>query len=106
VTGYCGGMGPLRNERRDVQSTELGKEDDGGTPGPARTLSGNRSRPAALRKEQREQLDSNHRENRAKGKECEADHRRHKHSPQKRRNGGMSVGYSGRITLRREQCGM
>jgi hypothetical protein len=35
--------------------------------------------------EQREQLGSNQRENRATGKEGEADHRRHKHSPQKRK---------------------
>jgi hypothetical protein len=32
--------------------------------------------------------------------------RRQNHTPRKRRNGGTSVGYSGRIDLRREQCGM
>jgi hypothetical protein len=32
--------------------------------------------------------------------------RRQKHSLRKRRNGGMPVGYSGRIALRREQCGV
>jgi hypothetical protein len=53
----------------------------------------------------REQLESNHRENWAKGKD-ETDHRRHKHSPQKRRNGGTSVGYSRRRALRRKQRSM
>jgi hypothetical protein len=48
VTGHCGGVGLLRNERRDVKSTVLGK---GGSS-------------------------------------------------------GMPVGYSGRIALRREQCGL
>jgi hypothetical protein len=38
------------------------KEDDGGTFESARILSGNRSGRAALRREQREQLESNHRE--------------------------------------------
>jgi hypothetical protein len=37
------------------------------------------------------------------GEEGETDHRLHKQSPQKRRNGGTPVGYSGR---RREQCGV
>jgi hypothetical protein len=53
---------------------------------------------AVLRREQREEL-----ENRATGKEGEADHRRQEHSPRKRRNGGAPVGYSGRIALRSEQ---
>jgi hypothetical protein len=35
------------------------------------------------------------------GKEGKADHRRHKHSPWKRRNAGMPVGYSGQMILRR-----
>jgi hypothetical protein len=47
-----------------------------------------------------------HPENWATGKEGGTDHRRYKHSPQKRMNGGTPVGYSGRITLGREQCGM
>jgi hypothetical protein len=34
-------------------------------------------------------------ENQAMGKEGEADHRCHKHNPQKRRNGGTPVGYWG-----------
>jgi hypothetical protein len=42
-----------------------------------------------LKEEAGEQLDRNHRENRASGQESETDHRRHKHSPRKRRNGGM-----------------
>jgi hypothetical protein len=33
----------------------------------------------------------------------EADHRHHKYNPQKRRNGGMPIGYLGRATLRTEQ---
>jgi hypothetical protein len=27
VTGHCGGTGPLRNERRDIKSTVLGKKE-------------------------------------------------------------------------------
>jgi hypothetical protein len=38
------------------------KKDDDDAPGPPGTLSGNPSGRAALRKEQREQLGSNHRE--------------------------------------------
>jgi hypothetical protein len=72
---------------RTVKPTETSDKDDGGTPGPVRTLSGNRSGRAALR----EQLERNHRENRATGKKGEADHRRHKHSPRKGRNYGMAV---------------
>jgi hypothetical protein len=68
------------------------KKEDGGTPGLARTLSGNCSGSVALR---REQLGSNHCENQAMVKEGEADLRCHKHSPRKRRNGGTPVGYLG-----------
>jgi hypothetical protein len=32
VTGHCGGTGPLRNERRDIKSTVLGKEGSSSTP--------------------------------------------------------------------------
>jgi hypothetical protein len=39
-------------------------------------------------------------------KEGEANHRCHKHIPQKRRNGSMPVGHLGRIALRREECGI
>jgi rubrerythrin len=39
------------------------KKNDGGTPGLAHTLSGSRSGRAALRREQREKLQSNHHEN-------------------------------------------
>jgi hypothetical protein len=49
-----------------------------------------------------QQLESNHREKLATGKEGGADHRRQKYSPWKRRNDGMPVGYSQRIALRRE----
>jgi hypothetical protein len=62
-----------------------------GKPGPARTLSGNCWGRAALRREKQEQLETNHRENRATGKEGETDHRRHKHNPRRRRNGGTPV---------------
>jgi hypothetical protein len=80
----------------------IGKEDDG-APGLVCILSGNCLEQAALRWEQ---LSSNHRENRATGKEDKAYHRHHMYSPRKRRNGGIPVGYLGRITLRREQYGM
>jgi hypothetical protein len=60
-------------------------EDDCDIPGPAPTLTGNRSGRAALRKEQ---LESNHCDNQDKGKEGEADHRHYKDSPRKRINGG------------------
>jgi hypothetical protein len=60
VTGHCGGVSLLRNERRDVQNTALGKDDDGGTPGPACTLSGSHLGRAAIRWEQ---FESNHRKN-------------------------------------------
>jgi hypothetical protein len=63
----------------------------GGTPGPTCIISGSHLGQAALR---REQLESNHYENRAMGKEDEADRRRHKHSPRKR-NGDTSIGYLG-----------
>jgi hypothetical protein len=60
----------------------------------------------ALRREKQEQLESNHSENPVTGKEGETDHRRHKHSPQKRRNDGMPVCYSGQIALTRQQYSM
>jgi hypothetical protein len=64
VTRHCGEVDPLRNERQDVQSTDL-RKDDGGTPGQART-----SGRAAIKREQREQLGSDHREKRATGKKA------------------------------------
>jgi hypothetical protein len=54
VTGHCGRAMPTRKERTGVHSTAIGKEDDGGTPGPIRILSGNRLGRAALRREKRE----------------------------------------------------
>jgi hypothetical protein len=42
----------------------------------------------------RERLESNRHENRDTRKVGQADHRRQKHSPRKRRNGGKPVGYS------------
>jgi hypothetical protein len=47
----------------------------------------------------REQLEINHCENRATWKEGEDDHKCHKHSPQRTRNGSMPVGYSRQIAL-------
>jgi hypothetical protein len=67
-------------------------KDYGGKPGPARTLTGNRSGRAALRREQREQLGSNRRANRATEKVGEVDHRCHKHSMRKRRHGDTPEG--------------
>jgi hypothetical protein len=89
VTGRCRGIGPLRKERRlkhpPRKRTKIMVYLDRFAP----------LGKAALRREQTEQLDSNHRENRATKKEGEADHRRHKHSPRRRTNGGKPVDYSG-----------
>jgi hypothetical protein len=60
-------------------------EAGGGKPGLARTSLGNRSGGATLWREQREQLESNHCENRVTGKDGEADYKHHKHIPSKRR---------------------
>jgi hypothetical protein len=49
-----------------------------------------------LRREQGEQLESGHRENRTTGKERDTVYRRHTYIPQGRRNGGAPVCYSGR----------
>jgi hypothetical protein len=65
VTGHFGAVGPLSNERRDVKSTSQ-KKSDGGTPGPARAFSGR----AALRREHREQLGSNHHETEPQGRKA------------------------------------
>jgi hypothetical protein len=51
-----------------AQPSEKNK-DDGDIPGPACALSGNCSGRAALRREQREQLESNHCKKQATGKE-------------------------------------
>jgi hypothetical protein len=51
-------------------------------------------------------LESDHNENQAVGKQGEADHRHHKHSPWKKRNGSTPLGYLGRTALRKEQCDM
>jgi hypothetical protein len=82
------------------------KQDDGDKPGRTGTLSGSRSGHADLRTEQRERLESKrHEKPKNHGKEGDADHRHHKHSPGERRNGGTPVcGSSGQIALRREQC--
>jgi hypothetical protein len=51
-------------------------------------------------------LESKHLQKPRHGKEGETDHGHYKHRPWKRRNGGKSIGHSGRIGLRREQCEM
>jgi hypothetical protein len=89
---------------RIVKPPETADKDDGVTPGPARTLPGNHLGRAALRRAQRELLESNHRENRVTGKDDEADQRRLKHSSRSRRNDCTPIGYSGGIVLRRGQC--
>jgi hypothetical protein len=76
-------------------------KDDGDPPGPVRTLSGSRSGRATLRREQREKLEITHLGNRATGKEGETDGRRKSIA-----RAAGTVGYSGRITLKREKCGM
>jgi hypothetical protein len=70
-------------ETSKTQLLEKNK-DDGGTIGPAGTLSGNRPGEAELRKEQREQLENNYREKQVRGEEFETDHRSHKHIPGKK----------------------
>jgi hypothetical protein len=89
------GSAPTETKEVTSKAQPLEKnKDDGGTLGPARNVSGNRSGCAALRREQVEQLESSHRENRGMGWEGEPDHSCHKHSLWKR-NGGMPVGHSG-----------
>jgi hypothetical protein len=94
---------PKQKKRRPKNS--LGKEDDGGTPGRASNSSGNNSRREALRRERREQLDSNHREN----KRCGEERRGRSQTPQahtSNKDGSTPVGYSGLIDLKRKHCGM
>jgi hypothetical protein len=93
VTGHVEGSAPSETKETSKAQPSEKNEDDGGTPGPPRTLSRNGSGRAALRKEQREQLGSNYSENRATGKKGEVDHRRHKHSPRKKINVGTPIGY-------------
>jgi hypothetical protein len=70
-------QGSQADKRCNVQDTAEPKiKNDGGLPGAA-ALSGNRSELAALKREQREQYESNHREKWDTGKEGEADHRRY-----------------------------
>jgi hypothetical protein len=64
VLRYCGGVGPSKVEKEMSKGQPSDKnKDDGGTPGPTGTLSGSSSGQVALRREQQEQLESNHREN-------------------------------------------
>jgi hypothetical protein len=100
------GSAPSEMKEETSKAQTLEKRDGSGTPGLFRTLSGNCSGQVALKRELQEQLQSKNRWNRVIGKEGEDNHRRHKHSPQKRRNGCMPVGYSGWIALRREHRGM
>jgi hypothetical protein len=69
------------------------------------TLSESRSGRAALRREQREPLESKHRAKPIHGDEGETKHRCRNRRTRKR-NGGTPVGHSGRMTLRRKQCDM
>jgi hypothetical protein len=91
-----------RRSLSEVLPVPTGKEDDGSTLGPVRTLSGNCLGLVALSREHQEQLRSNHCENHATGKEGEANHRHHKHNLRKKRNGGMPLGYLGLTVLLRE----
>jgi hypothetical protein len=68
---------------------DVARKVDCSTAEPTFTLSGNRSGRAALRREV------------SHGEEGETDHRRHKHRPRKRTNGGTSVCHSRRTALRR-----
>jgi hypothetical protein len=84
VTGHYGGVGPLWNERRDgTQSRSRGcrtndhsqnffqhwpDKGDGDKPGLTGTLWGNRLGQEALRRDQQEQMERSHRENRAMGR--------------------------------------
>jgi hypothetical protein len=82
------------------------KEDNGDIPRPTGTLCRNCLGWAALRREQWEQLERSHHEKPTHRKEGETDHGYYKHSPRKRKNGGMPVGYLGQKALRREQWSM
>jgi hypothetical protein len=92
------GSAPFETKEEMSKAQYSEKEDGGGAPGLACTLSENCSGWAALR---REQLESNHCDSRATGKEGKANHRHPKPSPWKRRNPSMPVGYSGQTALRR-----
>jgi hypothetical protein len=96
------GGAPAPSRKFLPQSLE--KKDDGVTTGQARTLSGNRSGRPALRREQREQLESSYRGNRAKGRKARPTIDVTSTALGKERNVGTFVGYSRRIVLRREQC--
>jgi hypothetical protein len=72
---------PSETKEETSKALPSEKKYDGSKHGSARTLTGNRSGHAVLRREQREQLQSNHRENWATWKEGKTDHRCHKHSP-------------------------
>jgi hypothetical protein len=91
-----------KEEMSKAQPSEKNKDDD--PLGRARALLGNHAGRAALRREQREQVESNDRDRktRATVKEGETDHRRYKHSPRKISNVGTFTGYSERRALGRE----
>jgi hypothetical protein len=67
-------------------------------PGLTGSLSGSSSGQEALKREQRGRLENEHRE------KPMTNHRRYKHRPRKKCNGDTPVGYSGRVTSRKEQC--
>jgi hypothetical protein len=71
-------------EMSKAQPSEKNKE-SGGTSGPASTLTRSRSGRAALRREQWEDLESNHCETQATGKDGEADYRSRKQSPREKK---------------------
>jgi hypothetical protein len=79
---------PPSEMKEELSKVQPSKKDGGGTPGLTGALSGNHLGQEALRREQCEQLESNHLKNRATGKEGDANH-----SPWKGRNGGTPVGY-------------
>jgi hypothetical protein len=58
----------------------------------------------ALRRKQRERLESKHHGKPSHREEGEIEHIRRKAVLGKRRNGGTPVGYSERIALKREPC--
>jgi hypothetical protein len=74
---------------------DVEKKVDGSTSGQTGTICRNRLGRAALMREQEDQLESNRCENGATEEKSETNHRHRKHSPWKRRNGGMPAVYSG-----------
>jgi hypothetical protein len=86
------GLAPskMAEEVSKAQPSEKNKDDDG-APGLTHTLLSNCSGWSVLRREQQKYLESDHWENQTTGKEGDAGHRHHKHSPWKRRNSSMTA---------------